>query len=209
MLDDALRLDDGVYDTRHQTGLSATADIDDVTEAQVHDVAFAGAITGPQRIVVGGACVLGADDLERKFQADGANESTAVDIGFASQLHWRCRRGIETQPLVLGRHVTRPIIVRRKDLINGRDFDADDQWVSRIDPVRVQDVAVALPELRPEIGIPVKLAGEIPERVSTLHDIDLGTLWERCGWVPSRPMIPDHVQRLGWCLIRDQAGGRE
>jgi hypothetical protein len=75
--------------------------------------------------------------------------------------------------------------------------------------MRVQNVAVTLPELRPEIRVPIELTGEIPEGISTLHDVDLGTLWKRSRRVPSRPVIPDQVKRLGWCLIRGQAGGRD
>jgi hypothetical protein len=86
----------------------------------------------------------------------------------------------------------------RNDLADHRRPRRKEQRVPRVDPVRVQDVAVLVPDLRPEIGISEHQVSQVPQRVARDNDVQSGLGRERLriGRIVRRPVIADLLQVL-------------
>ena len=75
-------------------------------------------------------------------------------------------------------------------------FALDQEHVAGIDPVRVGDPGVRLPQLRPEVGVAVVLLRERPERVAGLDLVRprAGGIGGGIGRVVRRPVIADAME---------------
>ncbi len=61
------------------------------------------------------------------------------------------------------------------DALAAVDVD-DGQFVTGVDQVRVLDLRVLVPDLRPVPGVAQEAGGDVPKGVALLHDVDLGVL---------------------------------
>ena len=80
-------------------------------------------------------------------------------------------RDLGVGPLVV--HRFRRLLHLRRRLWAALAGD-DLQLVARIDPVRILDVRVEAPDLRPVPGVVEKLLRQVPQRVALLDDVDVG-----------------------------------
>ena len=76
----------------------------------------------------------------------------------------------------------------------------DDQDVAGIDPVGVRDVAVPVPDLRPEVGVAEEPAGDVPEGVALDHDVIGGAVRDGL-----RALVPGPVRREGGRALQEAA----
>ena len=76
------------------------------------------------------------------------------------------------------------------------DREIDHHRVTRVDPVRVLDVRVPLPDLRPQERVPQIVVSKIPQRVTLDDGVHHGAFWKRRRRIVRRPVIVDKMQRL-------------
>ena len=87
----------------------------------------------------------------------------------------------------------------RDDLAHGRRSRRHQERIAGVDPVRIEDVAIFVPDLRPEVRVAEGQVRQIPERVAGDDDVQrrLGRKRLGLGRIVRRPVIADQFQVLG------------